>query len=104
MDKISDRNLATPRPWEIMAGTVITEPKTGRYIASLPDYMGAMKGFDETRANAQLIVRAVNNFEGLLEAAKEAFEFITLGNVKKTSLETIYKLNKAINDAEKETT
>ena len=99
---------ATPRPWRAA--------KENDEFLVLPDAEGGTiasvfgDNQKEQKANASLIVKAVNNFDVLLEACKEAKRILTSGelnNVKniknhpKGFLEACAKINQAINQATK---
>lgn len=66
----------TPTPWKVTAGTIIDGATRGS-LATVPERFGEgiteddSDGFYETRANAALIVRAVNAHEDLVNALTE---------------------------------
>ena len=78
---------ATPRPWTLETNTsgYYIRPSIGRIISE---------------ANADLIVRAINNFEALLAALRLAYEH---GNFKRDEIgcDVVRIIEQAITNAEK---
>ena len=63
---------STPRPWNLLAGTLIRGTPNGSLtkftIATVPEasqFPDHLDMFNETRANAELIVKAVNDYDAL---------------------------------------
>ena len=84
---------ATPRPWSLEAfhGRLEAGPATIKDVSN--------SGY----ADAKLIVRAVNNFDALLEACKDVLDGLKITGLIDTKM-AIYKeqLEQAIAQAEKE--
>jgi hypothetical protein len=68
----------TPTPWELGGKATIRSAVTPRYVATLENN-------SERAANAAFIVRAVNNFDSLVAALKEADSWLdaALGMVER---------------------
>ena len=74
----TQKDKATPRPWKVfvkdsvvdIVGTQAVDEILARCHSS---FIGA-KGLAEGKANASLIVKAVNNYDALLEACKGLVE------------------------------
>jgi len=70
-----NEDKATPRPWTLAGEYMVSMGK--RPIASTDVYnsnQDTMRHREENQANAQLIVRAVNNHEALVEALRKITE------------------------------
>lgn len=62
------KDLASARPWKV--------DKKNACVVNLEDWpIFSSRYKDELRANAALTVRAVNNFDALLDACKEAIAY-----------------------------
>ena len=117
MSKETDR--ATPRPWHNGGQVVFPDDRAGCTIAVLPDdearvtqngvVYGPCMTTEEQRANAALIVRAVNAHEALVEACEAALAAIggigtedqglmNVGTEENPSYETAFGL--AVNEVE----
>jgi len=57
----------TQGEWKVLAGTIIQEKSTGKTLAIAPEGRGKL-GFEETRANAQLISAAPDMLKVLKSA------------------------------------
>ena len=76
----NETDRATPRPWHNGGQVVFPDDRAGRTIAVLPDddarvtqngvVYGPCMTIDEQRANAALIVRAVNAHDKLVDACE----------------------------------
>jgi hypothetical protein len=74
---------ATPRPWRAHSGIIVSDTPNGEYKTSAVAYVGeefrhcaGLPSGDERDANAALIARAVNSFEALVSALREAERFL----------------------------
>lgn len=101
--KRSIQSKATPRPWYFKE--IVTRPYVvtdGGYVLAKCWNPEINKG-ENDKANAELIVRAVNNFDSLLEACRKAQE--ALGEIKLPSrkqVDTLINLSQAITKATEE--
>lgn len=96
-------DLATPRPWTL---SIINEPmgnhKTNRRVLYKIDQSPMPLDIHpekEHLANAELIVRAVNNFDALLDALKSARDILIENRIIKS--EVSLKIAEAIKNVEK---
>jgi len=70
MDEVE---LATPRPWDCVGGLITRANDLAAVAATLAIPESAwIRKRPEAEANAQLIVRAVNAHDALVEAARDA--------------------------------
>ena len=89
---MTNTEKATPRPWHYV--------KDQEKYHLFPTKGGMQIDYKMTKADADLIVRAVNSFEALLEACKEALKHIDWSHPK--GLEFKSTLEQAIAKAEQE--
>jgi hypothetical protein len=65
---------ATPRPWSIQDGKICGGPLTKSGL--FPSFIAETTSLPNSKANASLIVRAVNSHDELVQMAKEMLRYM----------------------------
>ena len=95
------KDLASARNWHIENGSVIMSEFNYKNTLIRQRIADVHFGdYEEGKHNAELIVRAVNNFDALLEACKDALTDLK-GPQTKSKVEVIRQLEYAIANAQK---
>ena len=96
------KDNATPRPWKVSdldKFRIVADDNAGRYVAIT--YHDMLHNTEMNEANAQLIVKAVNCHDELVEALKLSYRSLTIdSDMEKDFAVEIKKIKQALAKAE----
>ena len=96
------KDNATPRPWKVSdlnKCRIVADDNAGRYVAIT--YHDMLHNTEMNEANAQLIVKAVNCHDELVEALKLSYRSLTIdSDMEKDFAVEIKKIKQALAKAE----
>ena len=70
-------NKHTPTPWKVTQGGLFIEPSKWKVLTNIAICNSSVLSKEENDANAQLIVKCVNNHEALIDATEDALSFLS---------------------------